>query len=83
MWQLERKSGQGNYVTTDAVEENSTVSYEADETSTSRDDRCSMSYSQQAEQLATPVIQGGCIDTTVVNKHDIDRMLCNKQMRMF
>ena len=40
--------------------------------STSRNDRCSMSYQQQAEQLATPVMQGGCIDTTVVNKHDVD-----------
>ena len=40
--------------------------------SKSRDDRCSMSGMQQAEQLVTPVVQGGGIDTTVVNKHDID-----------
>ena len=53
--------------------------------SESRDDRCSMSGIQQAEQLATPVIQGGSIDTTVVNKHDIDeccvtnKCKCSKQ----
>ena len=67
-----------------AVRENSTVS-EANETSTSRDDRCSISGIQQAEQLATPVIKGGGIDTTVVNKHDIDgccvtnKCECSKQ----
>ena len=65
------KEGQDGELTTVAVRENPTVS-EADETSRNRHDRCSMSYLQQAEQLATPVMQGGGIDTTVVNKHDID-----------
>ena len=53
--------------------------------SQSRDGRCSMSGMQQAEQLATPVRKGGSIDTTVVNKHDIDgccvtnKCKCSKQ----
>ena len=53
--------------------------------SKSRNGRCSMSGMQQAEQLATPVIQGGGIDTTVVNKHDTDeccvtnKCKCSKQ----
>ena len=38
----------------------------------SRSDRCSMSYQQQVSQPVTPVRQDGCVDTTVVNKHDVD-----------
>ena len=53
--------------------------------SSSRDDRCFMSDLQQREQPVTPVVQGGCIGTTVVNKHDIDgccvtnKCECSKQ----
>ena len=61
-----------------------TTSMVSDESS-SRDDRCFMSDLQQREQPVTPVVQGGCIDTTVVNKHDIDgccvtnKCECSKQ----
>ena len=41
--------------------------------------RCSMSKLQWDEQLATPVPQDGSIDTTVVNKQDVDeRWVTNK-----
>ena len=61
-----------------------TTSMVGDESS-SQDDRCFMSDLQQQEQPVTPVVQGGCIDTTVVNKHDIDgccvtnKCECSKQ----
>ena len=44
----------------------------ASDESSSRDNRCSVSNLQQPEQPVTPVIQSGSIDTTVVNKQDID-----------
>ena len=40
--------------------------------SISRGSRCSMSNLQRAEQLVAPVSQSGSIDTTVVNKQDVD-----------
>ena len=64
--------------------QHTTTSMVSDE-SKSRDDRCSMSGMQQAERLVTPVIQGGIVDTTVVNKHEIDgccvtyKCKCSKQ----
>ena len=51
--------------------------------SRSRNARCSMSGMQQAEQLATPVIQGGGIDTTVVNKHNIDGCCVTNKCKCF
>ena len=53
--------------------------------STSRDNRCSVSSPQQPEQPVTPAMQSGSIDTTVVNKRDIDECCvtnkceCSKQ----
>ena len=47
--------------------------------SNSRGNSCSMSDPQWPEQLVTPVPQGGSIDTTVVNKQDVDeRWVTNK-----
>ena len=62
--------------------QHSTTSMLSDE-SKSRGDRCSMSDTQQAEQLVTPVIQGGDIDTTVVNKHDIDECCVTNKYECF
>ena len=81
---VEVNEGQDQRLAAVTVRENATVS-EADKTMRNQHDRCSMSHLQQAEQLATPVMQGGGIDTTVVNKHDIDeccvtnKRVCSKQ----
>ena len=49
--------------------------HEPDEELRSRQARCSMSTDMQMQQPVTFVIQSGSIDTTVVNKQDIDKCL--------
>ena len=47
--------------------------------SSSRPNRCLVSMHEQSEQLVTSAIQSGCVESTRVNMHDIDKCLATNK----